>query len=205
LRGGTALDKILSSPGAGPNERKSQVKTTIYSKGEPFASFAEFIETVIEREQWAFWGETPKHPGIFRSMTVATLRGAVHRGTICRAILNDVPLRMIFPERRTISRDEVLAWARDVFADEAPRRRCLACGAVTVVQIHGKPAAEPRPGEFLAFCQDHPCAAHPEAETVPLPEDGQEPPADWRAAVALLEDRGLATFAGFDAREGAWQ
>jgi hypothetical protein len=106
--------------------------------------------------------------------------------------MTDHTLRMTYPEKRYVREAEIRQWASDLWANEAPRYRCLACGTITVAVQHGR-HAEVRPGEFLPEDPAHPCTCTATSE--PLYDESEaHPPLGLEEAADYLEDLGVATF-----------
>ena len=101
------------------------------------------------------------------------------------------PFHLLYPQRRSISDHEVMQWAADEWANNAPRNRCSKCGTVMVAEYMSKPVAEVRAGEYAASDPANPCCG--EGPLEPLYDEGTAP-GDVAAAVSYLEDLGVATF-----------
>jgi len=101
-------------------------------------------------------------------------------------------MHLLYPDRRTMSASEIMAWAGDVWEDSAPRTKCCGCGRITVKIKFGQPEAEVRPGEYRADDPNHPCMC--QDNWVPVHEPDQERPHGLDACADYLEDLGLATF-----------
>ena len=102
-------------------------------------------------------------------------------------------MHLLYPERRTIRTTEVIVWAHDEWANNAPRRRCDVCGVVTVAESMGRVVAPLREGEFATSDPLHPCTCV--ADSTPLYDDGEQAPLSLADAADYLEDIGVATFA----------
>jgi hypothetical protein len=108
----------------------------------------------------------------------------------------------IYPERRAWTDAEIIAWAADSWATDAPRTQCTVCGAVTVAVWRGVPVVPPLPGEYAASDSRHPCLRHPDAPNVPLLEGYEPCPTDVAECAAYLADKGLITFRRTSHSEG---